>query len=44
MDVGFWLNERWILVVWTMDFDWVDVGFWLLGRYFLVVWTLDIGW
>ena len=24
MDVGFWPHRRWVLVIWTMDFDWVD--------------------
>ena len=25
LNVGFWLYGCWVLVIWTMDFDWVDV-------------------
>ena len=25
MDVEFWLDGRWILVVWTLDLIWEDV-------------------
>ena len=48
MGVGFWLYVRCILVVWSLDLDWVGVGFGLCGRWILlngcwilVVWTLD---
>ena len=36
IDVGFWLNGCWILVVWTIEFR-------LYGRCISVVWTLYFG-
>ena len=36
IDIGFWLGGCWILVVWTLDFDYIDLKN-------LVVWTFDIG-
>ena len=36
LDVGFWLNRYWILVVWTLDFVCMDVGVWIF-----VGWMLD---
>ena len=35
-DVGFLLNGRWILVVWTLYFGCIDVEFWLVGLWILV--------